>query len=114
MEAVAGMVAAVPQRHLGSEIVIESTANGEGNEFHRRFLAAVDGTSDYAAHFFPWHAHPEYVRPWTKDQPPLSKEERQLVRLYQLRLEQVAFMRAMTAELGTQMFRQEYPHTWEE
>jgi hypothetical protein len=115
MEAVAGMVAAVPPRHLGSEITIESTANGEGDEFHRRYVAAVEGVSDYAAHFFPWHAHPEYVRPWQgKHAAPLTSEERKLMDRYGLSLEQIAFRRVMIEDIGEQLFKQEYPLDWEE
>ena len=42
-------------------IVIEGKARGEGNRFHRRFMAAWNGESEYKAHFFSWF--------WDKDSP---------------------------------------------
>ena len=114
-ETLAGMVAAVPPRELGSEIIIESTANGEGNEFHRRYQAAVAGDSDYTPHFFAWHEHPEYVRPWVaSDEPALDDEERDLQKGLGLTLPQIAFRRSMIQELGRDLWRQEYPATWQE
>lgn len=115
LETVGGMVAAVPAPETGSEIVIESTANGEGNEFHRRWLSAVSGTSEYTAHFFPWYHHPEYARRWLEgDQEPISEEELQLQRELGLSLDQLAFRRAMREDIGAQLWCQEYPRDWQE
>lgn len=36
-------------------VVLESTANGVGNYFHREWLRAVNGESDKRAVFVPWH-----------------------------------------------------------
>ena len=44
----------------GTEIILESTANGIGNYFHQRWLAAMDGASDYQAIFVPWYWQEEY------------------------------------------------------
>lgn len=46
----------------GTEIVLESTANGTGNLFHRMWSAASRGESDYQAIFVPWHWQEEYTR----------------------------------------------------
>lgn len=52
---------AVPDE--GSEIIIESTANGVGNFFHQMWEAAEQGQSDYIAIFLPWWIHEEYTSP---------------------------------------------------
>lgn len=44
----------------GSEIIIESTANGVGNWFHQKYEQAKAGQSDYIAIFLPWWIHEEY------------------------------------------------------
>lgn len=45
----------------GTVIVLESTANGMGNYFHKTWLEAEAGESEYEPLFFPWHRHPEYT-----------------------------------------------------
>lgn len=49
-------VARVP----GSEIILESTANGIGNAFHRLWKAAEAGDSEFECCFIPWFIHEEY------------------------------------------------------
>ena len=41
-------------------VIIESTANGVGGEFHRQWLRAVRGESEFVPLFFPWWEHQEY------------------------------------------------------
>ena len=53
-----GLMQAVPDHD--SEVVIESTANGVGNLFHRMWKDAVAGDSDYDAIFLPWWIDEEY------------------------------------------------------
>ncbi len=45
----------------GTVIVLESTANGMGNYFHKTWLDAESGNSEFIPLFFPWHRHPEYM-----------------------------------------------------
>lgn len=47
----------------GTESVLESTANGVGNVFHRYWNAAVRGESDYEAIFIPWFWDGGYQAP---------------------------------------------------
>ena len=54
-----GLRQAVPQK--GSEIIIESTANGVGNKFHDMWLMAEQGKSEYIAIFLPWWIHEDYT-----------------------------------------------------
>lgn len=41
-------------------VIIESTANGVGGEFHQQWLRAVRGESEFVPLFFPWWEHQEY------------------------------------------------------
>lgn len=43
--------------------VLESTAKGVGNFFHRTYMAAVEGDSIYAPFFVAWWQIPEYTSP---------------------------------------------------
>lgn len=52
----------------GGEIIIESTANGVGNFFHREWERAKAGESDFIPVFLPWWIHEEYVHPVTKQE----------------------------------------------
>jgi hypothetical protein len=44
----------------GTEIILESTANGIGNYFYNMWMAASTGQSDFQAIFVPWYWQPEY------------------------------------------------------
>ncbi len=46
----------------GSEIILESTANGMGNMFHRKCMKALHGKGDYILIFIPWFWQLEYSR----------------------------------------------------
>src|SRR5712672_1072307 len=50
----------------GSESILESTANGIGNFFHRTWRDAEMGRSDFIAIFVPWYWQEEY----RKEPPP--------------------------------------------
>lgn len=58
-EHAAGVMEAVSNEH-GTEIILESTANGIGNFFHQTWQAAKTGTSEYQAIFVPWYWQDEY------------------------------------------------------
>lgn len=45
----------------GSEIILESTANGVGNFFHQKWEAATAGDDDYIAIFLPWWIYEDYT-----------------------------------------------------
>lgn len=68
-----GTLAALLQiipRDINSIVVLESTANGVGNEFHTRWNAAVNGDGSYLPFFAAWFEFPDYV---------LSDEETQRI-----------------------------------
>lgn len=104
----AGVVQAVPDLP-GTEIILESTANGIGGEFHQRWQLAESGEGDYIAIFIPWFWQPEYRRTVPADFRP-NEEERSYAATYSLTMEQVVWMRAKRQELGDPLlFKQEYP-----
>lgn len=66
-------------------IVLESTANGTGNFFHREYLAAVSGRSQFEALFVSWYQIEQYALPLT------DAEERTLAgKLLELRCQDCA------------------------
>ena len=106
----AGIIQAIPDEP-GTEVFLESTANGIGNYFHQQWQDAEAGRSEYIAVFVPWYWQAEYQKT-----PPagfrLDEEERQYQEAYGLTLEQMAWRRAKTVELKDGMlFKQEYPAT---
>lgn len=106
----AGVVQAIPDLP-GTEIILESTANGVGGEFHERWQQAEQGIGDYIAIFIPWFWQPEYRRAVTDDFV-LDNDEQEYMQVHGLAMEQMAWRRNKIAELKDPMlFRQEYPAT---
>lgn len=101
----------------GTEVILESTANGVGNEFHRLWKGAVEGENDYLPIFVPWYLMPEYRRTVLEPEAfkeTLSSEEDKIQERHGLDLEQLYWRRLKVAEGGLSKFRQEYPLTAEE
>lgn len=106
----AGVVQAVPDLP-GTEILLESTANGVGGEFHERWQQAEAGIGDYIAVFVPWFWQEEYRRS-VPDGFALDPEEHEYATAYGLDAEQMAWRRNKIAELKDPLlFKQEYPAT---
>ena len=106
----AGVVQAIPDLP-GTEIVLESTANGVGGEFHERWQQAEAGIGDYIAIFVPWFWSDEYRRD-APDGFTLDDEEAEYAETYGLTDDQMAWRRAKLAELKDPLlFKQEYPAT---
>lgn len=109
----AGVVQAIPDLP-GTEVVLESTANGMGGEFHERWQQAEAGIGDYEAIFIPWFWQPEYQRP-VPEGFSLDDEEHAYRDAHKLTLEQMVWRRAKIAELKDPLlFKQEYPATAQE
>lgn len=105
----ASVIQAVPDLP-GTEIILESTANGLGGEFHERWQQAEAGIGDYQAIFVPWFWQAEYRRPADGFMP--DDEEREYAEAHGLDHEQLAWRRAKIAELkDPNLFKQEYPAT---
>jgi len=106
----AGVVQAVPDLP-GTEIVLESTANGVGGEFHERWQQAETGTGDYIAVFIPWFWQEEYRRAVPQGFQ-LDQEETEYMEAHGLDIGQMAWRRNKIAELKDPLlFKQEYPAT---
>lgn len=113
----AGVIQSVP-RAPGTEIILESTANGVGNMFHSLWQDAVNGVGDYKPIFVPWFWQKEYRSDSAGMK--FDQTERELAKIYGLDDEQLAWRRAKIAELKMKgdvsrtTFQQEYPSSWEE
>lgn len=106
----ASVIQAIPDLD-DTEIILESTANGVGGEFHERWQQAEAGVGDYQAIFVPWYWQDEYARP-VPESFALDDEEQEYADTYKLSLEQMAWRRAKIAELKDPLlFKQEYPAT---
>lgn len=106
----AGIVQSVPDLP-DTEIILESTANGVGGEFHERWQQAEAGVGDYIAVFVPWFWSDEYRRP-VDDDFALDGDEIDYAAAHGLDNEQMAWRRAKLAELKDPLlFMQEYPAT---
>lgn len=57
-----GILQTVP-REPGTEIILESTADGQGNYFYRQAMQAMAGQGDYEIVFIPWYWMDEYTLP---------------------------------------------------
>jgi hypothetical protein len=106
----AGVVQAIPDM-AGTEIILESTANGVGGEFHERWQQAEAGIGDYQAIFIPWFWQEEYRR-LVPEGSTLSAGDEAYREAHGLDLEQMAWRQNKIAELKDPLlFMQEYPAT---
>lgn len=106
----AGIIQAIPDEP-GTEVFIESTANGIGNYYHEQWQAAESGLSEYIAIFVPWYWQDEYKKP-VPDGFKLTEEEHKYRDAYDLTIEQMAWRRSKIVELkDPTLFKQEYPAT---
>jgi hypothetical protein len=107
-----GLMDAVPNED-GSEVYIESTANGVSGIFYDQWQQAVQGKSDFIPVFLPWFIESGY-RAEVPDNFERTPEESDLVAQFGLDNEQLMFRRRKIAEKGKELFQQEYPSTPEE
>ena len=108
----AGLFQGISQA-AGTEVILESTANGAQGEFYRLWKGAVNGDNEYIPIFLPWFITPEYTR-----EPPenmeTTVEEEKLIEKFDLTLGQIYWRRLKIAEGGKLKFQQEYPSTADE
>lgn len=111
------VVSGVARKEL-SFVVMESTANGVGNFFHREWLRAVAGKSDKIPFFVPWFEIPIYSEPvddpaalWAS----LDDYERGLWHNHGCTLEAIAWYHAKRMEAGEhRTMMAEFPSTPDE
>ena len=103
----AGLFQGISQAE-GTEVILESTANGANGEFYRLWKGAVAGENEYIPIFLPWFLTQEYRRP-PPDNFELTEDEEKLKTTYNLDDDQLYWRRLKIAESGELKFRQEYP-----
>jgi hypothetical protein len=97
----------------GTEIILESTANGLGNAFHEMWQDAEAGRGEYIAVFVPWYWQDEYRAPVCKDFV-LSPADVEYQQAYGLDLQQMQWRANKIQSYGEGhewLFDQEYPAT---
>lgn len=97
----------------GTEVILESTANGAQGEFYRLWKGAVAGENEYIPIFLPWFWTDEYRRKAPEGME-LSSEEEALKEKYELDNDQIYWRRLKIAESGELKFKQEYPSSADE
>lgn len=110
-----GLLQSVPDLP-GTEVIIESTANGMDALFYRMCMDAQNGKGDFQLFFSPWFWQDEYRKELPEDFQ-LTLEEDKLVQVYGLDLQQIYWRRnkiegAFTGNVKS--FMQEYPANIEE
>lgn len=108
----AGLFQGISQA-AGTEVILESTANGASGEFFRLWRGAVDGSNGYIPVFIPWF----YTREYTTEPPvgfELTLEEEDIKKEFDLTNGQIYWRRLKIAESGARKFQQEYPAKPEE
>lgn len=117
-----GLLQAVPQVK-GTEVILESTANGPVGVFYNMCKAAERGEGDYILVFVPWFLHDEYMTdpPSDWEMPDEFRDYQELHSLstaqmywaWKKNLEMVAPIGGSTFQIHSK-FRQEYPATAQE
>ena len=108
----AGLFQGISQAE-GTEVILESTANGSQGEFYRLWKGAVAGENEYVPIFLPWYITDEYRRDAPEGME-LTIEEETLQEKYGLENDQLYWRRLKIAEGGELKFKQEYPATADE
>lgn len=112
-ETLLGLLQAVPNT-ANTMIIIESTANGY-EYFKEMWDAAVAGQNAFVPLFIGWNELSEYSMPYTGFE--LTKEEKEIQKLYGLTLDQLTWRRwciANNCGNDEELFKQEYPINPEE
>lgn len=101
----------------GTEIILESTANGIGNYFHGMWQSAERGENEYQAIFVPWYWDDGYAAPTENFN--ATDEEKFFMSLHgsdgltyaNLAWRRLKISASRDVEAGAESFKQEYPFT---
>lgn len=102
----------------GTEVILESTANGPTGEFYERWLKAEAGIGEYIAIFIPWYWESGYSRDPESENFVIREKtqhkdedmsEREYMDTYGCTLGQMCWRRNKIESLGYVKFKQEYP-----
>ncbi len=102
-----GLMKAVPNSP-GTEVYVESTANGTTGTFAELWRGAVSGDNGFVPIFIPWHWSDEYRRPVPKGFT-RTPDEQNLVDRFGLDDNQLAWRRVEIASTSLPLFQQEFP-----
>lgn len=117
-----GIIRAVPMKGVDTWIVDETTANGVGNYHHVEYVRAVEKKSEFHPYFALWLKHNEYeldgspIAEYDENEQNLKKLYPDLVTDAKLRWRR-KMIRTLKSEDGRSaedMFKQEFPSTWQE
>lgn len=113
-----GLMQTVPDV-IGSEMIMESTANGPGNFFYDLVMGAIAGKNGFQLIFAPWYWEEGYADLVPLLEKDLDEKERQYYDAYKddgLTLNHLAWRRRKIASLGGHEYKflQEYPFNPEE
>jgi predicted dehydrogenase len=115
-ELASGVIEAVPEED-GTEIVLESTAKGVGNYFHKMWRGAERGENGFIPIFVPWFWQDEYRRTPPADfelstiEDEFGESEASYAEAHGLDDAQMFWRRVKIARLGLVKFKEEYPAT---
>jgi hypothetical protein len=113
-EQMSALVQTIPDMD-GTEIIVETTGNQYGDEFHQFWRAAEAGENDFLAVFLPWSIDPTY-RTKLPDDFTMTAEEKALAELHRLDAEQICWRRNKIANMlgNVDRFKSEFPLTPDE
>ena len=109
-ETLTAILPCVPDASDGTEVTVESTANGAAGAFYERYRAAQAGRGEFHPHFVRWTAHPKYqssVYP-NEDIVPENERETQLAR-EGCTAGQLKWYRRKVEDAGQEKVDQEFP-----
>lgn len=101
----------------GTEMILESTAKGVGNLFHKYAIMALEKTGVFLLAFLPWFIHKSNTLEIPKDKLPFthSEEEKELLSKHpEITNNQLHWRRMKKAGKDDWMFKQEFPATIQE
>lgn len=113
-----GLLQSIPEVP-GTEVYIESTANGVTGPFYEMWKGAEEGTNGYTPVFIPWFLDPEYTRkaPEGFERTPEEDKIAELAMtewMIDLTDSQLYWRRVKINQNGSDLFKQEYPATPDE
>lgn len=114
-EHASGVMQAIPNEP-GTEVFLESTADGIGNFYHQKVMQALGGDDEFRLVFIPWFWQDEYIADVPVSGLSLDDDETTYKTLHGLSNGQMQWRRLKIKEFNGDVsrFRREYPATVEE
>lgn len=113
-----GLMESIPDMY-NTEVILESTAKGMGNFFHRMVIGALAGDNEYRVVFIPWHWVDEYESDSSRFEP--DEDDLEYARVFLKDYDEAKTLRKLTwrrNKINTfgspWKFKQEYPSTVQE